>query len=166
MIPGTPRSKPGSKGRGDSPPALSSVGGAMFEDSLVESQGRIRTHSRWFAIGSFIAQAAMLLLVIAFPLFHPEALPRQSLERLLVAPPPPRSPAPVEVRRGSTAPTRQPLLSLQTQLQAPRSIPATTTTIVDSGPPGSPIGDVGGANEGGIPGGMDLGSPAPTVTLA
>jgi len=138
----------------------------MFEDSLVESQGRIRTRSRWFAIGSFITQTALLLLLIVLPLLHPQALPRQSLERLLIAPPPPRSPAPVEVRRANNALARQSMPSLQAQLQAPRSIPATTRTIVDSGPPGSPIGDVGGASDGGIPGGMDLGSLAPAVRLA
>ncbi len=30
----------------------------MFEDSLVESTGRIRTRSKWFAIGSFLLQAS------------------------------------------------------------------------------------------------------------
>src|SRR5271163_2790568 len=128
MISGTPRGNRGSKGTGDSPPTSSFVGGAMFEDSLVESQGRIRTCSRWFAIGSFIAQAALLLLFIAFPLFHPQALPRQSMERLLVAPPPPRSPAPPAVRPAST---HQALSSLQAQLQAPRAIPDRVSTQMD-----------------------------------
>jgi protein TonB len=85
----------------------------MFEDSLVESQDRIRTRSKWFAIGSFVAQAALLLLLILYPLFHPLALPRQSIERLLIAPPPPRAPAPVEVRRATAVSTRS-LPSLQT----------------------------------------------------
>ena len=75
----------------------------MFEDSLVESQDRIRTKSRWFAIGSFFAQAGLLLLLILYPLFHPLGLPRQSIERLLIAPPPPRAPAPIEVHH-ATAP--------------------------------------------------------------
>ncbi len=60
--------KPGSKQAGDSPPTSSFVGGAMFEDSLVESQSRIRTQSKWFAIGSFLAQTALLLLLILYPL--------------------------------------------------------------------------------------------------
>src|SRR5271154_189247 len=113
MIPGTPHAKAESKRTGDSPPTSLSVGGAMFEDSLVESQGRIRTRSRWFAIGSFITQTALLLLLIVLPLLHPQALPRQSLERLLIAPPPPRSPAPVEVRRANNALARQSMPSLQ-----------------------------------------------------
>jgi len=137
----------------------------MFEDSLVESQNRIRTKSRWLAIGSFFAQAALLLLLIVFPLFRPQGLPRQSMERLLVAPPPPRSAAPVEVRHATTSSAQQAVTSLEAQLQAPRSIPATTATILDSGPPGSPIENFAGPG-GGIPGGVDIGSPAPTVTLA
>src|SRR5271163_3027020 len=96
----------------------------MFEDSLVESQDRIRTKSRWFAVGSFFAQAGLLLLLILYPLFHPLGLPRQSIERLLIAPAAPQSPAHVEVRR-ATAPAlpHQPLPSLQEQLQAPSRIP-------------------------------------------
>jgi len=136
----------------------------MFEDSLVESQGRIRTCSRWFAIGSFIAQAALLLLFIAFPLFHPQALPRQSMERLLVAPPPPRSPAPVEVRHAST---HQALSSLQAQLQAPRTIPDRISTQTEEAPPAALPGIViGGAPTDGAPDGLSLGLPPPAVTLA
>lgn len=138
----------------------------MFEDSLVESRGRIRTQSKWFAIGSFVAEAILLLLFIVVPLFHPEALPRQSLERLLIAPPASHAPAVVQARRTATVSSaRQPLPSLQEQLQAPRSIPVMTATIVDSGPPGSSIGEIGGATGNGIPGGMDLGSPPPPMVV-
>jgi protein TonB len=139
----------------------------MFEDSLLESQGRIRTRSRWLAIGSFLAQAALLLLLILCPLYHPEALPRQSLERLLIAPPTQRAAAPVEVRRAAPTSTRQQLPSLQQQMQAPRTIPAAVAIVADSGPPAaSPIGIVGAGNGPGIPAGIDLGSSAPAVTVA
>ena len=70
----------------------------MFEDSLVESQDRIRTRSKWFAIGSFLAQAALLLLLVLYPLLRPLALPKQSIERLLD---PPRRTATIGARRGS-----------------------------------------------------------------
>ena len=65
------------------------LGEAMFEESLIESTGRIRTRSKWFAIGSFLLQAAILTLLILIPYFHPAALPKQALTLLLVAPPPP-----------------------------------------------------------------------------
>ncbi len=115
----------------------------MFEDSLVESQGRIRTRSKWFAIGSFLAQAALLLLLVLYPLFHPESLPRQSIERLLVAPPPPSAPAPVHIQR-ATAPasSQQPLPSLQAQMRAPRTIPTSIAMANDPGPQ-PPVGPGG-----------------------
>jgi protein TonB len=61
----------------------------MFEDSLVESSGRIHTRSRWFAVGSFALQTAVLAVLILIPILYPAALPKQVLSTLLVAPPPP-----------------------------------------------------------------------------
>jgi protein TonB len=139
----------------------------MFEDSLVESKGRIRTQSRWFAIGSFLTQGALLLSLIIFPLLNPLALPKQSIERLLIAPPPPRAPAPVNIQHASAPASSHPLPSLQDQLRAPRSIPTEIATVNDPGPQ-APAGvpDVGSANGSGLPGGILLGGPAPTVTVA
>lgn len=65
----------------------------MFEDSLVESTGRIRTRSSRFAVGSFLLQAAILAVLILIPYLYPDALPKQALSVLLTAPPPPASPA-------------------------------------------------------------------------
>jgi periplasmic protein TonB len=64
----------------------------MFEDSLVESTGRIRTRSRWFAIGSFLLQAALVRALILIPFLYPAALPKQVLTMMLTAPPPPPAP--------------------------------------------------------------------------
>jgi periplasmic protein TonB len=136
----------------------------MFEDSLVESQDRIRTHSRSFAVGSFLLQAALLLLLILLPLLHPLALPRQSIERLLVAPPPPRAAAPAQVQR-ATAPASAPVLSLQAQLQAPILIPTHISAVGDEAP-AQPAGTTGDGNAIGIPGGIPLGPAPPQVTLA
>jgi len=66
----------------------------MFEDSLVESSGRIRTRSKWYALGSFVFQAIALALLILIPYLYPAALPPHALTSLLVAPPPPPAPAP------------------------------------------------------------------------
>jgi len=140
----------------------------MFEDSLVESQDRIRTNSRWFAIGSFFAQAVLLLLLILFPLLHPLALPKQSIERLLIAPPPPRAPAPVQVQHATAPVSSHSLPSLQDQLQAPRTIPNQIARITDPAPPAfSGLSDVvGAATSPGLLGGIPLGATAPTVTIA
>jgi len=66
----------------------------MFEDSLVESSGRIRTRSTWYALGSFAIQAIALVALILIPYIYPAALPPHALTSLLVAPPPPLAPAP------------------------------------------------------------------------
>jgi periplasmic protein TonB len=63
----------------------------MFDDSLMESAGRIRTRSKWFAIGSFLLQATLLCMLIFYPLLHPDALPKRALTTLLLVPPPPPS---------------------------------------------------------------------------
>jgi protein TonB len=137
----------------------------MFEDSLVESQGRIRTKSKWFAIGSFLAQAALLLLLILLPLFHPQALPKQSLQRLLTAPQPPRAPA--QLRTTATTAARPPLLSLEAQLRAPGRIPSHLASATEPGPPAGPLSaDISGSTHDGILDGMNLGSPAPRVAIA
>jgi protein TonB len=138
----------------------------MFEDSLVESQNRIRTRSKWFAIGSFLAQAALLVVLILLPLFHPEALPKQSLDRLLVAPLPPQAPAHLEARHATQSSPQRDMPSLQDQLLAPSKIPRQIATISDSVPvPGSPIGSIGIGNAEGVLNGIDLGSAPPTVTV-
>jgi len=140
----------------------------MFEDSLVESQGRIRTRSKWFAIGSFLAQGTLVLLLILYPLLHPEALPKQAIERLLIAPPPPRAPAPVQVQHAAAPASSHPLPSLQDQLQAPRTIPNQIARITDPAPPAfSGLSDVFGAATGpGLLGGIPLGATAPAITAA
>lgn len=61
----------------------------MFEDSLVESTGRIRTRSKWFAIGSLLFQLAILAVLVLMPYLYPAALPKQAFTKLFLAPPPP-----------------------------------------------------------------------------
>jgi protein TonB len=65
----------------------------MFEDSLVESAGRIHTDSQRYVIGSFALEALLLAVLMLVPYFYPAALPKQSLAALLAAPPPPPAPA-------------------------------------------------------------------------
>ena len=65
----------------------------MFEDSLVESTGRIRTRSKWYAIGSSGLEAALLAAFLLIPYLYPASLPKEALSTPLVAPPPPSAPA-------------------------------------------------------------------------
>jgi protein TonB len=61
----------------------------MFEDSTFESAGRIHTRSRRWMIAAFTLNSSILLALILIPLIHPEALPRQLVPFLMVAPPTP-----------------------------------------------------------------------------
>jgi periplasmic protein TonB len=93
----------------------------MFEDSLMESTGRIRTRSRQFAIGSFAVQALLLSALALYPYLHPATLPKQALSMLLVAPAPPAAPA-SQPQPALATHTQQPV-RLQDLLTAPSSIP-------------------------------------------
>ena len=74
----------------------------MFEDSLVESRVfEVSSSKRWTALASISLQVAVAGMVIAVPLFHPEALPyRLEAPRVLV---PLLPKAPVVVERVASA---------------------------------------------------------------
>lgn len=69
----------------------------MFEDSTFESTGRIKTRSRRWMIVTFTINGLTLLALILIPLVFPDALPRQAMQFLMVAPavPAPETPRPV-----------------------------------------------------------------------
>jgi protein TonB len=104
----------------------------MFEDSLVESTGRIRTRSAKLAIGSFLLEAAILAVLILIPFLYPDALPRQALTTLLTAPPPPPAPASLPAQ---PAVTRPPAPSMLASLTAPSRIPPHALNITDNPAP-------------------------------
>jgi len=65
----------------------------MFEDSLIESGGRLKTKRGLTTTISVIFQIGLLMVMILIPLIFTEALPKQQLMTFLVATPPPPSPA-------------------------------------------------------------------------
>jgi periplasmic protein TonB len=107
----------------------------MFEDSLVESAGRIRTRSRWFAIASFALQAALLVALILLPYLCPAALPREALTTRLIAPPPP-APPPSMPHASAASPATAVQLA---ELAAPSIIPhhVAPGKPTSSAPPGT-----------------------------
>ena len=66
----------------------------MFEDSLIESGGRLKTKRGATTLLSFILQVLLVGVLILIPLIYTEALPKQQLMTFLVAPPPPPPPPP------------------------------------------------------------------------
>jgi protein TonB len=71
----------------------------MFEDSTFESNGRIHTRSRRWMVVAFAFNASLLLALILIPLIYPEAIPRQVMGFLMVAPAPEIAPQPVPPRQ-------------------------------------------------------------------
>lgn len=129
----------------------------MFEDSLIESAGKLRSGRRTgTTVLSFVLQSILLGILILVPLIYTEALPKQQLMTFLVAPPPPPPPPPPP----SAAPPKivQKVLSeLQNgELRTPTKIPERVQMIREEENP-LPATSIGGV-VGGVPGGMAGGS--------
>jgi periplasmic protein TonB len=119
----------------------------MFESSLLESGGVLKTRSSRWAIATFFFNTAVLFLMILIPLFHLETLPKQALVRMLEVPTPPQA-APVTPQQAAAA-TRtvsRVLVAIDNILHVPRVIPQHPVMIND-GPPPTNIGI-------GVPGGV------------
>jgi len=126
----------------------------MFEDSLIESGGKLKTKRGWTSALSFIIQIGIIGVMVLIPLIFTEALPKQQLMTFLVAPPPPPPPPPP-----AAAPVKV-VKVIQTdivngQLRTPTKIPKKVEMIKeDEAPPPvmASTGVVGGV-PGGVPGG-------------
>src|SRR5437879_12901819 len=71
----------------------------MFEDSLIESGGRLRTKRGATTVFSFVLQVALIGVLVFLPQLFTEALPKTQLMTFLVAPPPPPPPPPPAAAR-------------------------------------------------------------------
>ena len=65
----------------------------MFEDSLVESSGKLKSKSKYWMIATFGFNVAIIAILILIPLLYPEALPKTAMTAMLTAPPPPPPPS-------------------------------------------------------------------------
>jgi periplasmic protein TonB len=127
----------------------------MFEDSLLESGGRLKTKRGRTTTFAIILEIVLVGFMVLLPLIFTEALPKQQLMTFLVAPPPPPPPPPP-----AAAPVKI-VKQIQTdivngELRTPTKIPQKVQMIKeDEAPP--PVmassGVVGGV-PGGIPGGQ------------
>lgn len=121
----------------------------MFEDSLVESSGRLKTRRGVTTAISFALQILLIGILILIPLIYTEALPAQQLMTFLVAPPPPPPPPPppatVKIQKIETELD-------QGQLRTPTKIPEKIKIIKEEENPSQNAGVMGGV-VGGVPGG-------------
>jgi periplasmic protein TonB len=126
----------------------------MFEDSLIESGGKLKTKRGRTSAIAFVIQIGIIVVMILIPLIFTEALPRTQLMTLLVAPPPPPPPPPPP----AAAPVRI-VKHIETdivngELRTPTKIPKKVEMIKeDEAPPQIASTGVVGGVPGGIPGG-------------
>jgi periplasmic protein TonB len=125
----------------------------MFEDSLIESGGKLKTKRGQTSLLAFIIEAVIVGVLVLIPLIFTEALPKQQLMTFLVAPPPPPPPPPP-----AAAPVHV-VHQVQTnivngELRTPTKIPKVIKMIQEdeAPPPAASVGVVGGV-PGGVPGG-------------
>jgi protein TonB len=129
----------------------------MFENSLVVSQiNRTSSIQRWTAFASMGLQIAVVFLLVALPLLHPERLAFQMGAPRLLTPLPQKPPVPTErVRASSTASSTA--ASITTQQ---RTAPSVLTNLLprqnDEAPSVSPLPFAMGANDG-VPKGLETG---------
>ena len=129
----------------------------MFEDSLLESGGKLRDkRGRWtfFAFGlEALAIGVMLLL----PLYFTEVLPATQLVTMLVAPPPPPPPPPPAAAIVHVQHVVQTDI-VDGRLRTPTRIPKKILQITEDAPPPSlAVSGVQGGVIGGVPGGVPNG---------
>jgi protein TonB len=147
----------------------------MFEDSLLESGGRLKTKRGRTTTVAFILEMALVGVLVLIPLVFTEALPHQQLMTFLVAPPPPPPPPPP-----AAAPVKV-VKQIQTdivngQLRTPTKIPqkvqmikeeeAPPPVMASSGVVGGVPGGVPGGSMGGVIGGIISSTPVAVPKVA
>jgi protein TonB len=124
----------------------------MFEDSLMESGGKLKTKRGATTIIAFILEVLFLFVLVLLPLIFTEALPTKQLMTMLTAPPPPPPPPPPPAAAPVVVKKIQSELD-NGQLRTPTAIPKKVEMIKeDEAPAAGPSGVVGGV-PGGVPGG-------------
>ena len=119
----------------------------MFEDSLIESGGRLKTKRGRTTLVSFILEAIVVVILILIPLMFTEALPKGQLMTFLVAPPPPPPPPPPPAAVKIVKAVETDIVN--NQLRTPTKIPKQIKIIQEEEAPPPSAGVVGG-----VPGGV------------
>jgi protein TonB len=127
----------------------------MFEDSLIESGGRLKTKRGWTSLVSFIIQIGIICVMVLIPLIFTEALPKQQLMTFLVAPPPPPPPPPPPAAVVHIVKPVQTDI-VNGQLRTPTKIPQKIQMVKEDEAPPPAMASTGVV--GGVPGGVPGGS--------
>jgi periplasmic protein TonB len=126
----------------------------MFEDSLIESGGKLKTKRARTSAIAFLIQIGIIIVMILIPLIFTEALPRTQLMTLLVAPPPPPPPPPPPAAAPVHIVKHIETDIVNGELRTPTKIPKKVEMIKeDEAPPPAVSSGVLGGVPGGVPGG-------------
>src|SRR5258706_11791304 len=126
----------------------------MFEDSLLESGGRLKTKRGRTTTFTIFLEIIAIGIMVLIPLIYTEALPKQMTMTFLVAPPPPPPPPPP-----AAAPERV-IHEVQSEivngaLRTPTKIPEKVKMITEEeAPPSAGVSGVVGGVPGGVAGGQ------------
>jgi periplasmic protein TonB len=123
----------------------------MFEDSLIESGGKLKTKRGRMTSLSFVLEAVIVGVMVLIPLLFTEALPKAQLMMALVAPPPPPPPPPPPAAVHIVKQVQTDIVN--GQLRTPTKIPKKVEMIKEEEAPPQMSGVVGGV-PGGVPGGQ------------
>lgn len=123
----------------------------MFEDSLIESGGKLKTARGRTTTFSFILEAVVVGVMVLIPLLFTEALPKAQLMMALVAPPPPPPPPPPPAAVKIVKQVQTDIVN--GQLRTPTKIPKKVEIVKEEEAPPPSMGVVGGV-PGGVPGGQ------------
>ena len=128
----------------------------MFEDSLMESGGKLKSKQGATTAISFGLQLVLIGVLVLLPLVFTEALPKQQLMTFLVAPPPPPPPPPPPAATPEIKIVKKIQSDLDNgQLRTPTKIPQKVAMIKEdeAPPPSTGVAGVVGGVPGGVPGG-------------
>lgn len=120
----------------------------MFEDSLIESGGKLKTKRGATTSASFLFQLGLMVVLVLMPLLFTQALPKTQFMTSLVAPPPPAHVA----AHAPRATTQIQSILVRGQVRTPSRIPNHVKMIEDVAAPAAAIGAAGDA-----PGGLRQG---------
>ncbi len=126
----------------------------MFEDSLIESGGRLKTKRGRTSAVAFLLEVMIIGVMVLIPLIFTEALPKGQMMFLLVAPPPPPPPPPPAAAPVHVVKQIQSDI-INGELRTPTKIPKKILENLkeDEAPPQMAVTGVVGGVPGGVPGG-------------
>jgi protein TonB len=138
----------------------------MFEDSLVESRvGQVSSSKRWTTLASISLQIAIVAVVIALPLLHPEALPFRLEAPKVLMPLIPKPPVPV-VQRQSEASASTANLPTESVTRPLIPTPSHGGVATNEPPSLAPFGSGMGARDGVLSLIGDVDGHGPNVSMA